>query len=62
MCAKDLQMMDDSTIDGSRTKTDFLKKNHQRGAQVDEEDQYNNFYFGKILFIYKLVMRILNWI
>ena len=44
-------MIDDSKIDDSIIKSDFIKIYHQHGAEVNNENQNIKFYFGE-LFIY----------
>ena len=44
-----LQLIDDSKIDDSNIKSDFLKIHHQHGAEVNNENQNIKFYFGEKL-------------
>ena len=39
MSAEDVQLIVDTTIDGSITKRDFIEVYHQHGAQVVDENQ-----------------------
>ena len=39
MSAEDFQMIDDSKIDNSIIKRDFIKIYHQHGAEVKNENQ-----------------------
>ena len=47
MSAEDFQLIDDSKIDDSIIKRDFIKIYHQHGAEVNNENQDIKFYFGK---------------
>ena len=47
MSAKDFQLIDDSKIDDSIIKRDFIKIYHQHGAEVNNENQNFKFYFGE---------------
>ena len=47
MSAEDFQLIDDSKTDDSIIKTDFVKIYHQHGAEVNNENQNNKFYFGE---------------
>ena len=47
MSAEDFQLIDDSKIDDSNIKSDFIKIYHQHGAEVNKEDQKK--YFGENL-------------
>ena len=47
MSAEDFQLTDDSKVDDSIIKRDFLKIYHQHGAEVKNENQNNKFYFGE---------------
>ena len=40
-------MIDDSKIDDSIIKRDFIKIYHQHGAEVNNENQNTKFYFGQ---------------
>ena len=42
-------MIDDSQIDDSIIKRDFIKIYHQHGAEVNNENQSIKFYFGENL-------------
>ena len=47
MSAEDFQLIDDSKIDDSIIKRDFIKRYHQHGAEVNSENQNIKFYFGE---------------
>ena len=47
MSAEDFQLIDDSKIDDSIIKRDFIKICHQSGANVDAENSQIKFYFGE---------------
>ena len=47
MSAEDFQLIDDSKIDDSIIKRDFIKIYHQSGANVDVENSQIKFYFGE---------------
>ena len=47
MSAEDFQLIDDSKIDDSIIKRDFIKIYHQSGANVDAENSQIEFYFGE---------------
>ena len=47
MSAEDFQLIDDSEIDDSIIKRDFIKIYHQSGANVDAENSQIKFYFGE---------------
>ena len=49
MSAEAFQLIDDSKIDDSLIKRDFIKLYHQHGAEVDDENQNINFFFGENL-------------
>ena len=49
MSAEDFQMIDDSKIDDSIIKRDFIKIYHQHSAEVNNENQNIKFYFGENL-------------
>ena len=49
MSAGDLQLIDDSKIDDSILKRDFIKIYHQHGAEVNIENQNIQLYFGENL-------------
>ena len=49
MSAEDIQLIDDSKIDDSIIKRDFIKIYHQHGAEVNNENQSIKFYFGENL-------------
>ena len=49
MSAEDFQLIDDSKIDDSLIKRDFIKIYHQHGAEVNNENQNIKFYFGENL-------------
>ena len=49
MSAEDFQFIDDSKIDDSIIKRDFIKIYHQHGAEVNNENQNIKFYFGENL-------------
>ena len=49
MSAEDFQLIDDSKIDDSIIKRDFIKIYHQHGAEVNSENQNIKFYFGENL-------------
>ena len=53
MSVEDFQLIDDSKIDDSIKKRDFIKKYHQHGAEVNNEYQNIKFYFGEFLNVYK---------
>ena len=46
MSAEAFQLIDDSKIDDSIIKRDFIKIYHQHGAEVNNENQSVKFYFG----------------
>ena len=47
MSAEDFQLIDDSKIDDSIIKRDFIKICHQSGANVGAENSKIKFYFGE---------------
>ena len=47
MSVDDFQLIDDSKIDDSIIKRDFIKIYHQSGANVDAENSQIKFYFGE---------------
>ena len=47
MSVEDFQLIDDSKIDDSIIKRDFIKIYHQSGANVDAENSQIKFYFGE---------------
>ena len=47
MSAEDFQLIDDSKIDDSIIKRDFIKIYHPSGANVDAENSQSKFYFGE---------------
>ena len=47
MSAEDFQLIDDSKIDDSIIKRDFIEIYHQSGANVDAENSQIKFYFGE---------------
>ena len=49
MSAEDFQLIDDSKIDDSIIKRDFIKIYHQHGVEVNNENQNIKFYFGENL-------------
>ena len=49
MSAEDFQLIDDSKIDDSIIKRDFIKTYHQHGAEVNDENQNIKFYFEENL-------------
>ena len=49
MSAEDFQLIDDSKIDDSIIKRDFIKIYHQHGAEVNNENQNIEFYFEENL-------------
>ena len=49
MSAEDFQLIDDSKIDESIIKRDFIKIYHQHGAEVNNEKQNKKIYFGENL-------------
>ena len=49
MSSEDFQLIDDSKIDDSVIKRDFIKIHHQQGAEVYIENQDIKFYFGENL-------------
>ena len=49
MSAEIFQLIDDSKIDDSIIKRDFLKIYHQHGAEVNNENHNFKFYFGENL-------------
>ena len=49
MSAEFFQLKDDSMIDDSIIKRDFIKVYHQHGDEVNKENQNNKFYFGEHL-------------
>ena len=49
MSAEDFQLIDDSKIDDSIIKRDFIKIYHQHGAEVNNENQNIKFHFGENL-------------
>ena len=44
---EDFQLIDDSKIDDSIIKRDFIKIYHQHAAKVNNENQNKKFYFGE---------------
>ena len=53
MSAEDFQLIDDSKIDDSIIKREFIEIYHQHGAEVNNENQNIKFYFEKFLITYK---------
>ena len=49
MSAEDFQLIDESKIDDSNIKRDFIKTYHQHGAEIDNEKQNIKFSFGENL-------------
>ena len=49
MSTEDFQLIDDSKIDDSIIKRDFMKIYHQNGAEVNIENQNIKIYFGENL-------------
>ena len=49
MSAENFQLMDNSKIDDSIIKRDFIKIDHQHGAEVNNENQNIKIYFGENL-------------
>ena len=49
MSAEGFQLIHDSKIDDSIIKRDFIKIYHQHGAEVNNENQNNKFFFGENL-------------
>ena len=49
MSAENFQLVADSKIDDSIIKRDFIKRYHQHGAEVNDENQNIKFYFGENL-------------
>ncbi len=49
MSAEDFQLIDESKIDDSIIKRDFINLYHQHGAEVNNENQNIKFYFGENL-------------
>ena len=47
MSAEAFQLIDDSRIDDSIIKMDFIKIYHQHGAEYNKENQKNKIYFGE---------------
>ena len=47
MSAEDFQLIDDTRVDDSIIKTDFIKKYHQHGTGVKNGNQNLIFYFGE---------------
>ena len=47
MSAEDLQLIDCSKIADTINKREFIKKYHQHGAEVNNENQIIKFYFGE---------------
>ena len=45
MTAEDFQLKDDSKIDDTIIKIDFIKIYHQHGAEVNTENQNIKFFF-----------------
>ena len=62
MNLEDLQSLDSGPIDNSIIKRDFLKVNHQQGAQFNQSGQNIEFFLGKLTIIIKEVMLIYNLI
>ena len=58
MSAEVFQLIDDSKIDDSNIKRDFIKIYHQSGANVVAENSQIKFYFGKNGILFKWVMDI----
>ena len=46
---ENFQLIDESKIDDSIMKRDLIKKYHQHGAEVNNENQNITFYFGENL-------------
>ena len=49
MSPDNFQLIDDSKIDGSIIKSDFIEVYHQHGAEVNNENQNNKLYCGENL-------------
>ena len=49
MSAEDFQLIDDSRIDDSILKRDFIEVYHQHGAVINNENQSMKFYCGENL-------------
>ena len=49
MSAEDFQLIDDSRIDDSILKRDFIEVYHQHGAVINNENQNMEFYCGENL-------------
>ena len=49
MSAEDFQLIDDSKIDDSIIKQDYIKCYHQHGAEVHNENENIKLYFGENL-------------
>ena len=49
MSAEGFQLIDDSKIDDTIIKRDFIKISHQHGVEVNNENQNIKFYFGENL-------------
>ena len=47
MSVEDFQLIDDSKVDDSNIKRDFIKIYHQSGANVDVENSQIKLYFGE---------------
>ena len=47
MSAEDFQLIHDSKNDDSFIKRDFIKIYHQHGAEVNNKNHSNKFYFGE---------------
>ena len=47
MSLEDFQLLDNEPIDNSILKEDFLKVNHQPGAQLNQSDQNIDFILGE---------------
>ena len=47
MSLADFQLLDNEPIDNSIIKRDYLKVNHQQGAQLNQSDQNIEFIFGE---------------
>ena len=46
MSAEDSQLIDNEKNDNSNMNRDFIKTYHQYGAQIDDENQNIQFFFG----------------
>ena len=60
MSAEEFDIMDDTTVDASNLKKNFVKMYQQHRVRSYHENQNLKFYFALVLFIFNPVMLILK--